>query len=486
MPPSPDLCCLSDCLDGFPDHSVLWLAEKVQVDAGRLRLLLARHREQRNNLAGRRVALWPSNALDLAFLLVALDGSAEAILLLPADLPPQRVAEFVRRVGADCLIVTPGPGAFPQAPAMDVLCVEFAVAWNSAGDEFDRDQVIACEPPLPRGAPTVRNQAGIPATRWIIPTSGTTGTPKLVSHTLATLTRTARVDSAAPRHRWGFLYGLARFAGLQVFLQAFLSGSPLIFADPDRGLDDQIAALAAGGCTALSATPTLWRKILMSGIGGTLPLRQITLGGEIADAAVLAALARAYPEARITHIYASTEAGVGFSVHDCREGFPVDYEAHSPKGTEIRVDEEGVLWLRPARSGQFLVDGDGTLLDDVGWINTGDLVRREGDRYLFLGRASGAINVGGNKVFPEEVERIVCEVPGVALALVKARRSSITGALVEAVVVPDGAVADRKALARDVQRYCRERLPSYKVPALVTVSDALVTASTGKIMRNEP
>ena len=89
-------------------------------------------------------------------------------------------------------------------------------------------------------------------------------------------------------------------------------------------------------------------------------------------------------------------------------------------------------------------------------------------------------------MFPEEVERIVCEAPGVALALVKARRSSITGALVEAVIVPDGAVTDRKALARDVQRYCRERLPSYKVPAIVTVSDTLESASTGKIMRNEP
>ena len=486
MLPFPDLRCLRDCLDGFPGDTVLWLAEKAQVDAGQLRLLLALHRGRLSDLAGRRVALWSSTALDLAFLLVALDGSAEAILLLPADLVPQQVAEFVRRAGVDCLIVTHGPGASPQAPAMDVPCVEFTVAWTSAGDGFGGNQVAADEPSLSPDTPAVRNRDGLPATRWIIPTSGTTGAPKLVSHTLATLTRTARFGAAAPRHHWGLLYDLARFAGLQVFLQAFLSGSPLIFADPDRGLDAQVAALAAAGCTALSATPTLWRKILMSGAGGSLPLRQVTLGGEIADAAVLAALARAYPGARITHIYASTEAGVGFSVHDRREGFPFDYEAHPPKGIEIKVDATGMLWLRPARAGQRFIDGDGTLQDDAGWINTGDLVRREGDRYLFLGRASGAINVGGNKVFPEEVERIVREAPGVALALVKARRSSITGALVEAVVVPDSAVSDRKALARDVQRYCRERLPPYKVPAIVTISDALETAGSGKIVRNEP
>ena len=486
MPSPLDLRCLRSCLDGFPDDTVMWLAEKTQVDAGRLRQQLARQRGQLSNLIGRRVALWPSTALDLAFLLVALDGSAEAILLLPADLPSQQTVEFVRRAGTDCLVVTHGPGACGEAPAMDVPCVGFAVDWTSAGDGFDREQMVAGEPPPPPGTLAARNQAEIFATCWIIPTSGTTGTPKLVSHTLATLTRTARRGADGPRQRWGMLYDLARFAGLQVFFQAFLSGSRLVFTDPAHGLDAQVARLAAAGCTALSATPTLWRKILMSGADRSLLLRQITLGGEIADAAVLAALARAYPAARITHIYASTEAGVGFSVHDCRAGFPVDYEVHPPKGIEIKVDDGGMLWLRPARSGQFFVDGDGTLLDDAGWINTGDLVRREGNRYLFLGRASGAINVGGNKVFPEEVERIICEVPGVALALVKARRSSITGALVEAVVVPDSAVSDRKALARDVQRYCRERLPAYKTPAIVTVSDTLETASTGKIVRNEP
>ena len=110
-----------------------------------------------------------------------------------------------------------------------------------------------------------------------------------MGHTLATLTRTVRSGLELPRHHWGLLYDLVRFAGLQVFLQAFLSGAPLILVNVAAGIDAQIAALAAGGCTALSATPTWWRKILMSGTDRTLPLRQVTLGGEIADAAVLAA-----------------------------------------------------------------------------------------------------------------------------------------------------------------------------------------------------
>ena len=144
------------------------------------------------------------------------------------------------------------------------------------------------------------------------------------------------------------------------------------------------------------------------------------------------------------------------------------------------MDADGVLLLRPATGGQYFVDGAAALSDDRGWINTGDLVRREGDRYLFLGRANGAINVGGNKVFPEEVERVICQVEGVALALVKARRSSITGALVEAVVVPDASVTDRKALARTVQAHCRAHLPAFKAPAIVTSATTLEMAAHGQ------
>lgn len=449
---------LRDFLAGFNDDLPLWTAAGRVWTAGNLERALAARADAFAALAGRSVAVAGRGAPQLAALLLALDGRCRGLLLLPADLPADRAAEFMRRAGAEILVTA------PTSAAADL----FAAAWQPSA--------------LDRAPQTT--EAG--PTRWIIPTSGTTGEPKLVSHTLATLTRTVRRSDAGPRPRWGLLYDLARFAGLQVFFQSFLTGSPLIFTDSASPLPEQIAALAVGGCTALSATPTLWRKILMSGAAGALPLQQITLGGEIADAAILAALARAYPAARITHIYASTEAGVGFSVQDGREGFPAAYLARPPRGIAIAVDAEGFLLLRPATGGQRFVDGAAALSDDRGWINTGDLVRRAGDRYLFLGRANGAINVGGNKVFPEEVERVICQVDGVALALVRARRSAITGALVEAVVVPTAGVTDRKALARAVQTHCRAQLPAFKAPAIVTVSDALETAATGKIVRGEP
>jgi acyl-CoA synthetase (AMP-forming)/AMP-acid ligase II len=313
-------------------------------------------------------------------------------------------------------------------------------------------------------------------------TSGTTGVPKLVSHTWATLTRTIRQGQGQGARCWGLLYELGRFAGLQVFLQALASQATLVLVDPRLGIEERIETLVRAGCDALSATPTLWRKLLMSTAGRALMLRQVTLGGEIADQAVLSALARRFPEARITHVYASTEAGVGFSVKDGRAGFPAHYLEVPPSGVELRVEGEGRLWVRPAVRGQCYL-GAADLEGGDGWIDTGDQVELRDGRWHFRGRANGTINVGGDKVFPEEVERAILELPEVGLARVAGRRSSIMGQLVEAVVVPAMAGADSGELARRVRDHCRARLVAYKVPAVVRVVSSLATEATGKLDR---
>ena len=174
-------------------------------------------------------------------------------------------------------------------------------------------------------------------TTWMMTTSGTTGIPKIVPHTLASLARTVRRDPLVRAPVWGLVYEMSRFAGLQVGLQSLLGGGTLSAPDTHAPLPEQIAHLAATGCTHLSATPTLWRRLLMAPGIETLSLRQITLGGEIADQSVLDAVSARFPSARVTHIYASTEAGVGFAVNDRKAGFPRTYLEEPPGGVGIRI-----------------------------------------------------------------------------------------------------------------------------------------------------
>jgi acyl-CoA synthetase (AMP-forming)/AMP-acid ligase II len=304
-------------------------------------------------------------------------------------------------------------------------------------------------------------------TQWAIATSGTTGTPKLTLHSLASLTRTTR--HGAPRdspHRWALLYDVQRFAGLQVLLQALAGGDTLLIPRHDAPVEDVVAFLAGNGCDAISATPTLWRRILMSPGARSLQPAHVTLGGEIADQAVLDALAAAFPRAAIRHIYASTEAGVGFTVNDRLEGFPAEFLTRPPSGVSIGVSDAGHLIL-----------GGGAAR-----VDTGDLVALDGGRYRFMGRASGSINVGGNKLQPEEVERVLREHPDVVEAVVYAKKSAITGSVVCADVVARAGV-DPGELKRGVIAHCRGRLEAFKVPAVLRVVESIGAASTGKIER---
>ena len=125
------------------------------------------------------------------------------------------------------------------------------------------------------------------------------------------------------------------------------------------------------------------------------------------------------------------------------------------------------------------------IADEDGFVDTGDMVDRRGDRLHFVGRRdSGIINVGGVKIHPEEVEAALDAHAAVRASRAFARKSSITGALVFAdVVLRDGRTPDG-ASERQILAACRMRLPPHMVPAgLRFVSDLPVTDG-GKLARH--
>jgi acyl-CoA synthetase (AMP-forming)/AMP-acid ligase II len=149
----------------------------------------------------------------------------------------------------------------------------------------------------------------------------------------------------------------------------------------------------------------------------------------------------------------------------------------------IRVDN-GSLRLRSARTALgYLDSADGPLADAAGFVDTGDAVERRGERYYFLGRRSGVINIGGLKVHPEEVEAAINRHPRVRMSKVRSKPNPITGSLVAADVVLED-TADAAGSTREILTMCREALPPYKVPAVIRVVEALDLAMTGKLARH--
>lgn len=396
-----------------------------------------------------RIALEVSDTASALIWMLALDGFAGTVFLVPDSLRETDAYNLLKKKFKASATIDEAGGVFKERRA------------SSIGTQ----------------------KVGNVATRWVLATSGTTGTPKLIEHTTKSLTKTCKRDTQRGKeYTWGLVYDPFRFAGLQVVLQSLASGSHLVFAHKLSTLSEQASFMRKHGVNALSATPTYWRKLLMSGELKEHSLKQITLGGEPADQTVLNAIAMAFPEARIAHIYASTESGVGFSVIDGKAGFPQEYFIKGVGGNQLSIGDFGTLLIKPEKH-MPTSSGGGPLADDRGFIDTGDLVEQRDNRVHFLGRDSGAINVGGNKVIPEEIEAVIREVKGVAEVVVKPKNSGIMGQLVTAEVEMVGSETDKKALKQDILSHCREKLEKFKVPALIRFVAEIQYNLTGKINR---
>jgi acyl-coenzyme A synthetase/AMP-(fatty) acid ligase len=405
-------------------------------------------------LRGRSVVLSVRDMAKVAAALIDLDGCARRILLAPPGWESWRLKAAASDAEADAIVY--------DEDASAPVSVELAVA---------------CRLPLqPMSSPRIASIE----TEWILPTSGTTGPPKLVRHTLRTL---MGAIGDAPSQQWATFYDIRRYGGLQIFLRALSGRGSLILGADGESLSSLLARFGNAKITHISGTPTHWRKVLISGEGLRIDPEYVRLSGEIADDGALAALHMLYPRARIEHAYASTEAGVVFVVDDGKAGFPASWVERD--GAVRMKIVEGTLHARSGRSAlSFLGEGAPPLTDNVGFVDTGDMVERRGDRFYFVGRRGGIINVGGAKVHPEEVETALNAHAIVRASRVFARTNPITGALVFAdVVLRDGCLPDA-ASEGEILGACRASLPAYMVPAGLRFVADLPTTDGGKLARH--
>ncbi len=412
------------------------------------------------DVSGRSIVLATHAQLAAAQALVVLDGMAQRIIVCPPDLPFAHLAAIAAEAGADAIVTDRDETDF-------------------AG--HDLPPRIACDL-VPRS-----HKAAAPiTTEWVLLTSGTTGVPKMVVHSLAALTgaiKPPQSGDAAPV--WATFYDIRRYGGLQILLRALFGKGSMVLSDAGEPVADHLHRLASHGVTHISGTPSHWRRVLMSSECNVISPRYVRLSGEIADQAILDALKRQYPAAAVGHAYASTEAGVGFEVNDGLEGFPADILGETRDPSFKVVDD--TLRIRSRRTAScYLGSPPQTLMDEDGFIDSGDVVAEREGRYYFVGRRGGIINVGGLKVHPEEVEQIINRHEAVKMSLVGARRNPITGAIVVADVVlhkPVEPGPDSDALKQDILTFCRAELPAHKVPAAVKFVAALEMTPAGKLVR---
>lgn len=413
-------------------------------------------------LRGRSVLIAATDPFLVALALIDLDGLARRLTLCPPDLALEHLPYVMRYAEVDAVV-------------SDGRCL--------SGASLGAAQQVLCTPAL---APRVGASQERMPTEWVLLTSGTTGRPKMVLHTLASLTGAISPSESRTEVIWGTFYDIRRYGGLQIYLRAVLACSSLVITWPQEPVANFLRRAGEAGVTHISGTPSHWRRALMSPEANRIAPRYIRLSGEIADQAILNSLRSFYPAAEISHAFATTEAGVAFNVRDELSGFPASMLTDT-SGVDLKV-VDATLRVRSGRTAErYLGENPPVLKDAEGFIDTGDVLELCDGRYHFRGRRDGVVNVGGLKVHPEEVEAALNRHPQVRLSLVKAKKNPITGALVVAdVLLKDSSIPEderTRELQLAIMQFCRESLAPHKVPAAINFVPALAISETGKLVR---
>jgi acyl-CoA synthetase (AMP-forming)/AMP-acid ligase II len=294
--------------------------------------------------------------------------------------------------------------------------------------------------------------------------SGSTGTPKGVVHDCSALLEKF-VRPGKKKTTLSFLL-FDHIGGVDTLFNTLSSGGTLVTIR-SRDPDTVCAAIAAHRVHTLPTSPTFLNMLLLSGAcqrHDLSSLRLVAYGSEPMPASVLARLGEALPQASLLQTYGLSELGVLRT--RSREG--TLWVQFTGEGYETQI-RDGILWVRTPTSMLGYLNAPDRF-DADGWFCTEDAVEVDGDYLRILGRTSDLINVGGRKVYPAEIEEVLMELDNVQDAAVFGRPNPLTGQIVATrvnLIAPE-ALDNFK---RRMRAFCRDRLPSYKVPVHVEFTD---------------
>jgi acyl-coenzyme A synthetase/AMP-(fatty) acid ligase len=390
--------------------------------------------------------------------------------LTPAELQP-----LLARIGARVLLTvdgSPHPG-FPECPALPLQLPgdpDIALLRKARGEVHgDSETIVAYQM-----------------------TSGTTGgRPKIIptSHRMLTWRHAARMAwERAGRVWYRAPFGVPSVRGYTDVLAS--AGTWVAASETDPQAMER--EMAAHGVTVLRTVPAVVHLLAAQRQPPPpgLALAVVRTGAAALPPQTARAAAQRYG-ARIIEEYASTEGGTLFMRWQRRA--PRGSIGKPIPGVQARIAAPDTRGASPGTVGELIVRSPGMMrgyLDDPeataaaltdGWLRTGDLVRRDrAGFYILVGRAALRINVGGNKVAPEDVEAVLLAHPGVREVVVLGAPDAVRGEVVRAVIVP----GDERPSIGELRRFCRQRLAPYKVPRRWEFRSELPRSALGKVLRS--
>ena len=396
-----------------------------------------------------------------------------SVVVLEADFSPNAVAALLALIENACVVVPLTQAVGAKRPAFTKLAqAEFTVAL----DDEDMSSIKRLDETADHAIYAELRASRRPG--LVLFSSGSTGESKASVHDLATLLEKFKVQ----RHRLRTIPFLLfdHIGGVNTLLYTLSNGGCLVVVD-DRGPDGVLSAVERHQVELLPTSPTFINLVLLSEAykrHDLSSLKLVTYGTEPMPESTLTRFHELFPAIRLLQTYGLSEVGI---LRSKSRDSGSTWVKVGGEGFDTRVID-GRLQIK-ARSAMLGYLNAPSPFTEDGWLDTGDVVEVDGEYVRFLGRESEIINVGGEKVYPAEVESVIQEMDEIAEVTVFGESNAIVGNIVCARVRLSSG-ADHSSLSALVRRHCRSRLQSYKVPAKVVIdSSAQHSARFKKIRR---
>lgn len=423
-----------------------------------------------SSFRGRNAIIWKGKRFSYDQLLDAVAEWQERLRTIPVepgecvaiigDYSPNTISLFLALAANQNIIVPLTVSAAKNPDFFDIARVSAVFSFEEEDQwRFTRREVSDSHPLL-----TQLREEKEPGV--VIFTSGSTGTSKAALHNLNRLVERSAKQSRSYTTLVFLLWD--HIGGQNTLLRLLAVGGEIVFLE-DRDPDSVCSAIERFGVELLPTSPTFLNMLLISGAYQRYDLsslKLITYGTEPMPPSTLRGLRQALPEVKLKQTYGLSELGILKTRSKSSDSLWLKLGG---EGFESKV-VDGVLWLKIRSAMLGYLNAPSPFTED-GWYNTGDAVEVDGEYFRFLGRKSEVINVGGEKVYPAEVESVLLEMEGVLDAAVRGVANPITGQVVGATLrlrEPE----EPRALLRRVREFCQGRLAPYKIPAIVRVSDA--------------
>ena len=386
-----------------------------------------------------------------------------SVVSLEGDFSPNAIGLLLALVAQRCIVVPLTASVEAKKPEFSAIAEVEAVVRVGADDEvrLSRTSRIAQHALLRR-----LKECGCPG--LVLFSSGSTGKSKAAVHDLGPLLEKFKVKRRQLRTMCFLLFD--HIGGVNTLFYT-LSNAGCVVTVQDRRPEAVCEAIEKWRVELLPTSPTFLNLFLLSDAYKRYDLsslKMVTYGTEVMLGSTLRRVREVLPRVELVQTYGLSELGILRSRSKSSDSL---WMRVGGEGFDTRV-VDGLLEIK-ARSAMLGYLNAPSPFTEDGWFRTGDAVEVDGDYIRVLGRRSERINVGGEKVYPAEVENTLQAMDGVRDVVVTGERNAITGQVVTARVRLDTAETVAEFRTR-MRAFCESRLASFKIPQkVVLVADEL-------------